>query len=242
MADLGTTTAPAGTEPVADDAGRRVRRRRSLPGGRAVAGAFLITAAAVGVFAAYLNATAAPSTEWVVATADISRGTVIETAMLDVVAIDVPEGQQPSLVEAGHVDELVGRVALGPIRDGDLVQETLVLASEPPAGASTFTFSLPGSRVAHRGELPAGDTVDIVATYGETTTYVARDVEVLRSPTRSDAGVSLTVSVGSTETVLAIANALDSAQVHVLRSPPDGDGVIPPAFRPLTGADDGGQG
>lgn len=239
MADLGTTTAPTGTTTATteeESPGRRVRRRRSLPGGRAVAGAFLITAAAVGVFAAYLSATAAPSDEWVVAASDVPRGTLLEAGMLDTVAIDVPLAQQESLVDASAMDSVVGRVTLGPVRAGDLLQWTTVLAVEPPAGSSTFTFALPSSRVAHRGDLAAGDTIDVVATYSDTTTYVARDVELLLNPVGTDSGTSLTVAVGSPDTVLAIANALDSAQVHVLRSPPDGDGEHPAPFRPLQAA------
>ena len=244
MADLGTSTAPSGASATsAEDVagtGRRVRRRRSLPGGRAVAGAFLITAAAVGVFAAYLNATAVPATEWVVATRDLPRGTVLEPEMLDTVAIDVPATQQDAMVRAGDRDTVVGRVTLGPVRGGDLLQWTTVLAVEPPTGASTFTFALPSSRVAHRGDLAAGDTIDVVATYSDTTTYVARDVELLLNPAATEAGTSLTVAVDDPTTVLAIANALDAAQVHVLRSPPDGDGNLPPPFRPLQASTGGG--
>lgn len=244
MADLGTTTAPSGTAttsaPEAADTGRRVRRRRSLPGGRAVAGAFLITAAAVGVFAAYLNATAAPATEWVVATRDLPRGTVLEPGMLDAVPIDVPVAQQDAMVPAARREDVAGRVTLGPVREGDLLQWTTVLAVEPPAGSSTFTFALPSSRVAHRGDLAAGDTIDVVATYSDTTIYVARDVELLLNPAATEAGTSLTVAVDSPDTVLAIANALDTAQVHALRSPPDGDGTLPPPYRPLQAATGGG--
>jgi flagella basal body P-ring formation protein FlgA len=136
MADLGTTTAPPPptTTPPDTSSGRRVTRRRSLPGGRAVAGAFLITAAAVGVFAAYLNATAEPTTRYVVATADIPRGTIVTADLLDTVAIDLPETHQSSTVPAGNIDNVIGRVTLGPIRGGDLLQWTTVLSVEPPPG------------------------------------------------------------------------------------------------------------
>ena len=154
MADLGTTTSPS-TEVSGNGAGpgRTVRRRRSLPGGRAVAGAFLVTAAAVGVFAAYLDATADPSTSWLVAGTEIAPGDVVEAGDLDTVAIEVPEAQQDQLVPADAADRVVGRVALGPVRRGDLVQWTTVLAVEPPDGSTTFTFSLPANRVAFRGDL-----------------------------------------------------------------------------------------
>lgn len=238
MADLGTTTSTPAPPPPAEDATthRRVRRRRSLPGGRAVAGAFLITAAAVGVFAAYLNATAAPSDRWLVAAQDVTRGTVIEASMLDEVAMDVPAEHQSALVEAGNLDAVVGRVALGPLRAGDLLQDTTVLTDAPPSNASTFTFSVSSSRVALQGDLSSGDTVDIVATYDDTTMYVARDVELRGDPAAGDAGTSLTIAADSPDVVLAVANALDVADVFVLRSPPEGagDGDLPPPFRAST--------
>jgi hypothetical protein len=240
MADLGTTTAPPppSTTPPDTSSGRRVGRRRSLPGGRAVAGAFLITAAAVGVFASYLNATAEPTTRYVVATTDIPRGTVVSADMLDTVAIELPEMQRSSTVPAGNIDNVIGRVTLGPVRGGDLLQWTTVLSVDPPPGAATMTFSLPTSRVAHRGNLAAGDTVDIVATYGDTTLYVATRVELLSNAVPGDSGISLTIAVDDPQVGLAIANALDQARVYILRSSPDSS-AVPPPFRPTTSAGQG---
>lgn len=244
MGDLGTTTS-ATHEADADAVGagrtnshpRTVRRRRSLPGGRAVVGAFLVTAAAVAVFAAYLDATAAPAAAWLVATTDVAPGEVVGADTLDSVAMDVPVAQQDRLVPADARDRVEGRVALGPVRAGDLLQWTTVLAVEPPAGASTFTFSLPPDRVAFRGDLAAGDRVDVVATYGETTVYVARAVPLLARPAASGGeGATITVAIDDPDTVLAIANALDAARVFVVRSDPDApDDATPTPFRPGTG-------
>ena len=234
MADLGTTTAPTEVSSNGSGPGRTVRRRRSLPGGRAVAGAFLVTAAAVGVFAAYLNATAAPATQWLVAATEVAPGDVLDAAALDTVAIDVPEAQQDRLVRADALDRVTGRVALGPVRQGDLLQWTTVLAVEAPEGATTFTFSLPANRVAFRGDLAAGDRIDIVATYSDTSVYVAREVQLLANPatTGGDGGATITVAVEDADTVLAIANALDAAKVFVVRSDPQGGGDTPASFRP----------
>lgn len=199
-----------------------------------MAGAFLVTAAAVGVFAAYLDATAAPSTSWLVAATEIAPGDVVEAGDLDTVAIEVPELQQGQLVPASRLDDIAGRVALGPVREGDLVQWTTVLAVEAPDAATTFTFSLPANRVAFRGDLAAGDTIDIVATYSDTTVYVARDVRLLANPATAagDGGATITIAVEEPDTVLAVANALDAAQVFVVRSDPDGGELTPPPFRP----------
>jgi hypothetical protein len=239
LADLGTSTSTTpGTTTNGSGPGRSVRRHRSLPGGRAVAGAFLVTAAAVGVFAAYLDATAEPSASWLVATREVAAGDVIDADVLDEVAIDVPQAQRESLVPADRADDVVGRVALGPVREGDLLQWTTVLAVEPPEGASTFTFSVPSSRVAFRGDLAAGDTIDLVATYSETTVYVARDIPLLAGPATGggDGTATITVAVNDPDTVLAVANALDAAQVYVLRSDPDGgETELPAPFRPDVG-------
>ena len=235
MADLGTTTSPPGDVATnGSGPGRTVRRRRSLPGGRAVAGAFLVTAAAVGVFAAYLDATADPSTSWLVAASEIAPGDVVDAGDLDTVAIEVPELQRDQLVPASRLDDVVGRVALGPVRDGDLLQWTTVLAVEAPDAATTFTFSLPANRVAFRGDLAAGDRIDVVATYSDTTVYVARDVRLLANPATAaaDGGATITIAVDEPDTVLAVANALDAAQVFVVRSDPDGGGATPAPFRP----------
>lgn len=239
MADLGTTTSTP-TTVSGNGAGttRTVRRRRTLPGGRAIAGAFLITAAAVGVFAAYLNATALPSDQWLVAAGEIAPGTVLDRGALDTVAMDVPEAQSTQLVPAERVDDVVGRVALGPVRTGDLLQWTTVLADAPPDGASTFTFSVPGSRVALRGDLAAGDTIDVVATYSDTTVYVARDIALLTRPATGsgDGATTITIAVEDPATVLAVANALDSARVFVVRSDPDAGDEVPAPFRPQVDA------
>lgn len=235
MADLGTTT--SASPEVSDNGGRparTVRRRRSLPGGRAVAGAFLVTAAAVGVFAAYLDATAEPSTTWLVATTEVAPGEVLAPQALDTVAIEVPPAQRDRLVPADAVDRVTGRVALGPVREGDLLQWTTVLAVEAPDGATTFSFSVPVDRVAFGGDLAAGDAIDLVATYGDTTVYVAHDLSLLANPadTSGDGDATITVAVDDPATVLAVANALDAARVFVVRSDPDGAGASPGPFRP----------
>ena len=47
-----------------------------------------------------------------------------------------------------------------------------------------------------------------------------------------DGGATITIAVEDPDTVLAVANALDAAQVFVVRSDPDGDDSTPPPFRP----------
>jgi Flp pilus assembly protein CpaB len=236
MGDLGTTTRPA---TAADDApARTVRRQRTLPGGRAVVGAFLITAAAVGVFAAYLTTTAAPSTRFAVAARDIPPGTRITADMVALVPMDLPAAQASAAVTSP--DRVVGRVALGPVRAGDLLQGSTFLAPEAPTGTTGFTFAIPSAR-ALAGSLVAGDRIDVVATYGDTTGFVARSVPVVRvSGDGTNGALLVTIAVGDPATVLDIANALDNAQVHLARTDPDVAGAGPPAVSaPLANAREG---
>jgi hypothetical protein len=94
MADLGTMTAPDLRDPAGPQ--RRIRRSRRLPGSRAVVGALLVTAAAVGVFAAYVDATGEPSTRYVVAQDELPIGTLLtsqlvrDTSLFALVPMDLP--------------------------------------------------------------------------------------------------------------------------------------------------------
>lgn len=244
LADLVSSPPSGATVDGAAAPSRAVRRRRTLPGGRAVVGAFLVMAASVGVFAAYLDATAAPSTSWLVAARAIAPGSVVTADALDTAAMDVPDGQRAALVPADALDRVVGRVALGPVRPGDLLLWTTVLAVEAPVGATTFTFAVPTNRVAFRGDLAAGDRIDLVATYADTTQFVARGIPLLASPaaTASEGSATITVAIDDPGTVLRIANALDAAKVFVVRSAPSTEPGAsdpgPPPYRATSGRSD----
>ena len=95
-----------------------ISRHRGLPGGRAVLGGVLMALAVVGVFLAYEQAGRAPRDAIVVAARAIRLGEVLEATDLRTVDGELPGGT------AGFddVDALVGRVALGPIGEGEIVQ------------------------------------------------------------------------------------------------------------------------
>ena len=59
-------------------------------------------------------------------------------------------------------------------------------------------------------------------------------MQLLANPATAagDGGATITIAVDDPDTVLAVANALDAAQVFVVRSDPDGDGALPAPFRP----------
>lgn len=224
MPDLGTaTSAPIGrAEPEPDD--RQVARRRSLPGGRAVVGALLITLAVIGVFAAWLSATEEPTTRWVVVSTTVAAGDELAVDDLDTVAIDLPDAQADRTF--AEVDEVVGAITIAPLSAGDLVTRSVVRTPDAAPGRSLFSFELPTSR-ALAGQLDPGDRVDVVATADGRTGYVATGLEVVRG-TIDGGAVTITLAVDDPARVLALGNAVDEAAVHLVASARAGDSATLP--------------
>lgn len=235
MADLGTATTR--TEPSTADA-PAVTRRRGLPGGRAVVGAFLVTLAAVGVFAAYLDATAAPTTAWVTVARDLSPGEVVAPADLAPVLLELPPAQATTAFT--DLDDVAGKVVISPLHAGELVGRGDVRRPADVAGSSSLTFSLPSSR-ALAGRLAPGDHVDVVATSDGTTRFVALDLPLVDVAV-DGSETTVTVALAEPDTVLAVAHAVDTADVSLARTNPDvaPDGLAgiavpgPPASPPTT--------
>ncbi len=215
--------------------GREIRPRRSLPGGRAVIGAFLVVVAAVGTFGAYLSATAAPDTSYLVATRTFEIGQVIEEADLvgaeagfRAVPIDLPEEQAARALtsDPAVAEGLLGRVVVAPIVAGDLLQQTHVVTAADAGSGVTMSFSLPADR-ALAGRVGAGERVDIIATYptvganGSETRLVARNVTVISAQSGGEGlgggRVTLTVELPDLVAAQAVQHAVDTAEVAVLR-------------------------
>lgn len=232
MTDATTLDRPVGD----GDAARTIRPRRSLPGGRAVVGAFLVVVATVGTFGAYLSATAAPDTSFLVATRGFEIGHVLTeedvtgtAAGFQPVAIALPEEQAArSVASAGDARALLGTVVVAPIAAGDLVQRSQVVDVAARGDGVTMSLSVPVDR-ALAGRIGAGERVDLIATFtvdgGSETRLVAADVVVVAS---SGAGeglnggrVTLTVELPDRTTAQQLQHAVDTAQVAVLRGGPD---------------------
>ncbi|MFP5308022.1 MAG: hypothetical protein ACLGIR_00400 [Actinomycetes bacterium] len=205
---------------------RAVRRRRGLPGGRAVVGAFLIAVAAVGVFAAYLDATAAPTTRYLVATTDIAPGTRLSAANTAYVAMDLP----PEVVRASIPEDLelgAGRESLVLVRRaraGELIGESGVVTDTGLTDRTRMSFAVPSSR-ALGGSLRPDERIDVLATYdgpeGAYTTVVVRGVRVLSVAAGGDGiggGTIITVELPDLALAQRLAHAVDAADVFVVRS------------------------
>jgi Flp pilus assembly protein CpaB len=229
---LGPRTPSRRSEPEIDDDadgqdGRRTARSRpGLPSGRAVVGGLLVTVAALVVFAAYAGATTGPTRTAMTVRADLPAGHRLSSDDLERVAVDLPPRTTSATFD--DIDALVGAVTLAPLSAGDLVQRSAILPGGE-AGTPRHEFSFPVERErAVNGSLRAGESVDILATFGSGpdayTVVLARPATVVavqdggRGGLSSGAGLVLTVGLGSAEQVLDVAHASQVAALTVVRS------------------------
>lgn len=206
------------------DGARPLRRRRALPGGRAVVGGFLVALAAVGVFAGYTGATADTREPYLVARHDLPLGHRITRSDLGTLPMDLPALLRSKVYR--DASQLVGATVIGPVSKGELVQASNVL-DRPTGGADRqISFSIESARAVN-GQLRRGEFVDLLATYGTgaegyTTAVVRRARVADRSATRgslSDAGDEIiTLAVPEAADTLAVAHAVSSGTVTLVRA------------------------
>lgn len=201
-----------------------VRRPRALPGGRAIVGGLLVTLAAVGVFAAYRDANAAPSGSYVVAARRLAVGSVLRPGDLRAVAVDLPASlRRRVFTDPGAV---VGARLLGPLDAGELVQVGNLVANASADGRQ-LSFSIEAAR-ALNGAVRPGERVDVLATYGSGggdayTAPIAERVlvvDVASSGSSLNAGRSLvlTLALADPGEVLAVTHAARSGAITLVRS------------------------
>ncbi|MGH8907673.1 MAG: hypothetical protein ACRD0K_14415 [Egibacteraceae bacterium] len=234
MSDLRTVDSRPGMSSEAgmrapQDHARSLQRRKGLPSGRAVVGGLLVIVAAVGVFAAYTEATALPDTAWWVARRPIPIGQRIDPgADLKPVAIALPEqvGKRVFSSSAAPASSLAGAVAIAPIAADDLIERSdIVLARGGLIANEEIAVSVTVDR-AVAGTLKPGERVDILATYGSDTsactTAVVRGALLLRIPDLEDgregAATSYVLGLDRPEQSAAVADAMNSAKIVIVRT------------------------
>lgn len=227
MAERGTPTL---TPPAAANGkrtatpGRTLTRRRSLPGSRAVVGGLLVTASAVGLFAAYGSANSGPSTSYVVTTRAIAEGEQLRAGDLATAPIDLPDAQRAITFAAGDLRALVGTVATAPLRPGTLLQETFVARAAEAGRAEVSVPVAPAN--AMNGVGLVGSFVDVVVSRtvsGEPVVeVVAERVEVVDKvePGQSlgNSGELIIVLAVDPEDAPAVAGAAASGTVSLVRT------------------------
>ena len=225
---------------------RVLSRRRPVPGGRAAAGALLVAVAAVGTFAAASGAASDPRQSYVVARGDLAVGARISRSDLAVGRMDLPAFLRSRAFGPADVDRLVGAVVLGPVGRGELVQAGAVRvgsgggsAGGADGGGRQVSFAIDPAR-AVGGALPAGEFVDVLATYGGSTDgYTVVVVRAARVAAVSGRGglaggdsLVVTLDVPSATAASAVAHAVDAGEVTLVRSGPVGpDETAPPTYR-----------
>ena len=207
------------------NADRTLRRRRSLPGGRAVAGGFLVAASAAGVFAV-ASGDDGPTASYAVVTEDVDAGQLLDPGMLALVPLDL--GPDQRRVSFADLDVLRGATALTPMTAGQLVASSDV--AKPDGAPRLAQISLPVDPASalngDAGLIGAGDLVDVIVTYTSggdpTTSTVTRDAPVVRifRPEEAVGGVGsvivvLAVPPGDLE---AVAEAAAAGQVTLART------------------------
>lgn len=222
MAGQSAASAPAGERD--RGAGRDLRvlpshARGPLLNPRSLLGALLVTASAVGLFVAASDDDGA-GREVVVAATDLRPGQRIDPGDLEIVRVDLPA----SISTFGTADELVGRVILGPIASGELVQPAAVSPDRPiTEHQREVAVTLPREQVAV-GRLKVGDRVDLFVTDDVRTTAVVQGAPVVHLATDDAAGlaagreVRLVVALEHDAAVAALVHALRTGEVTVVRS------------------------
>lgn len=213
-------------------AARTISPRRSLPSGRALVGAMLVTLASLGAFIAATSNDDGPDTRFLVTTRDLRAGDTLTAAdvMFEPMTLsaDLADRSLNSLVG------LDGAVVLRDFRAGELIDVADVINGVDGATAADLheiTIGIPLERTP--SSLTAGDRVTILATAGDTTRVAVEDAPVLAVDRRPDQiGSSsrgmLTLAIDDPAIVLDLAHLTQTTDVTVVRSTRALGDVFPP--------------
>jgi Flp pilus assembly protein CpaB len=185
-------------------------------------GGFLVAVAAVGLFAAYARAADRDRARYVVASHDIGVGSRIAAGDLALEAMRLPKATQRSAFS--DPSGVVGRLVVGPLARGELVQAASVLARDrtPPFREVVLRVDAP-----QVGAVTEGDTVDVLVSTGsaETTTteVVVGGVRVLRLADRargigSDGKQDVAFAVSSFDEARLLVEASRAGSLTLVRS------------------------
>ena len=226
-----------GTSEMPERTGRSVRRRRGLPGSRAVVGGLLVAASAVGLFAAASTSAGGPQRSYVVARHELAAGTRLQASDLELAPMDLAPASRARAFESPQ--PLVGATLVAPLGPGELVQSSAVVARKGDAASRELSFTLERGRLGPG--VKQGERADLLATYGTgtdaSTIVVVRQallvaIERARTSTGESGPATVTVAVDDPADALALAHALQLGKVTLVRATgaPPMTGV-PPTYR-----------
>ncbi len=164
------------------------------------------------------------TTQVLVARSDILPGSAITPDLVR--QVPMPAGSDLSAAMAGLGDLAAGKAIAGQrIEAGDPVTRTAIAPRSDNNGLRAMSIPIERAR-AVGGELAPGDRVDVISVTGSSATYVAVDLEVLKTQNQQGTGALgssaltdyyVTVAVDG-EMALAIALAQQTGEVSILRS------------------------
>lgn len=256
MAPVIDTTAPERTsaargiqrqrhQPAEPPSEPRLRRRLTLPSGRALIGSALVVVAAAGVLSAHRSATAPTGERVVVVTRAVPAGTILTADDLGAVSADLPSGT--ASIAAAHAREVIGTRALHDLNDMDVLRPTDVAAANADLATGSVIVPIELDRARSLlGTVHAGSRVDVLATDpdGAGTAVLASDVLVVDIDAGDADGIGASDGIGFRLALpnASVATAVVDASVRsqltiVLPSGPDST----PSTRGTTATDSTAQ-
>lgn len=202
-------------------AGRAIDRRMGLPGARAILGGLLVAVAGVCTFVAWQHASGTAGESYAVAARPIHPGESLTADDIRLEPIDLPARlSAAAFTDASGIE---GRVALGPIGDGELVQLGQVSDPAPASPAAELSFSIARDRAVD-GRLRSGDLVDVFVTDDGGTTAVAEGVQIVDAVTHDGGSfgttgeLTITVTIADPELREPLIQAVREGEVTLVRS------------------------
>ena len=221
----------------ADPPVRSVRRRRGLPGSRAVVGGLLVAVAALGLFAAASSSAQGPTGAYVVARTELAAGTRLSATDLELAPMELAPALRARAFST--LQPLVGATLIAPLGAGELVQASAVVARKGDVASRELSFTLERGRVSPA--VKEGERADLLATYGTgtdayTVVVVRQALLVAVERPRTSAGengpATVTVAVDDPADALGLAHAIQLGKITLVRStgaPPLAG--VPPTYR-----------
>lgn len=160
--------------------------------------------------------------EMAVARADVLAGTELTEDLIRWVEVDGSSAMADSLIRRADFEGLAGQVLASGYRAGDPILRSTVRPPAAPSSLRSFALPVDEDR-ASGGLIVPGDQVDVIATVDGKARYVITGAQVLSVPTEERRGIAsgsgyfLVLAVDS-DAALALAEALDSAAIDVVRS------------------------
>jgi hypothetical protein len=200
---------------------RTIDPRKGLPGARAIVGGLLVAVAGVCTFVAWQQASDTADRSYAVATRSILPGEPLTADDIRFEPIDLPDG----LSAAAFTDTsgIEGRVALGPIGQGELVQVGQVSDPRQVSPAAELSFSIARDRAVD-GRLRSGDLVDVFVTDDGGTTAVAEGMQIVDAAAHDGGSfgtsgeLTITVTIADPALREPLIQAVSEGEVTLVRS------------------------